>query len=154
GPLVHSAVDGLTAEQLAEAPEGANPIGWLVWHLTRIQDHHVAGLLEEPQRWIEDGWHQRFGLPADPENHGYGHDADDVATIRPDGPELLIGYYDAVAARTTDLLHSIDVDTLDRVVDESWDPPVTMAVRVVSIASDDLQHVAQAHYLRGLLHLD
>ena len=40
---VHSAVEGLTPDQLAHQPgEGANSIGWLVWHLTRVQDDHVA----------------------------------------------------------------------------------------------------------------
>jgi hypothetical protein len=42
---------------------------------------------------------------------------------------------------------------LDRVVDRRWDPPVTMGVRLISIADDCLQHVGQASYLRGLLGL-
>jgi len=37
------------------------------------------------------------------------------------------------------------------VVDRRWDPPVTMGVRLVSIADDCLQHVGQAAYVRGLL---
>ena len=40
---------------------------------------------------------------------------------------------------------------LDRVVDERWDPPVTLGVRLVSVVSDDLQHVGQAAFLRGVL---
>lgn len=39
---------------------------------------------------------------------------------------------------------------LERVVDTNWDPPVTLGVRLVSVLSDDLQHVGQAAYLRGL----
>ncbi len=42
-------------------------------------------------------------------------------------------------------------DGLDKVVDRRWDPPVTMGVRLVSIADDCLQHVGQAAYVRGLL---
>jgi hypothetical protein len=37
------------------------------------------------------------------------------------------------------------------VVDERWDPPVTLGVRLISVLSDDLQHAGQAGYLRGLL---
>lgn len=151
GPLVRSAVDGLTAEQLVEAPGDANPIGWLVWHLTRIQDHHLAGVLDEPQLWIAEAWNERFDLAPDPENIGYGHTPADVATIRPDGPDVLVAYYDAVSARTTEVLCRLDAAALDRVVDGRWDPPVTLGVRLVSIANDDLQHAGQANYLRGIL---
>jgi hypothetical protein len=37
------------------------------------------------------------------------------------------------------------------VVDEAYDPPVTLGVRLVSVLSDDLQHVGQAAYARGLI---
>ena len=92
-----------------------------------------------------------FGLESDPDDTGYGHRPDDVARVRPDGPEALIGYYEAVAARTAQLLAGVTATDLDRVVDERWDPPVTLGVRLVSIADDDIQHAGQAAYLRGLL---
>ena len=40
---VADVLSGLTPDQLAYrvAPD-ANPISWLVWHLTRVQDDHVA----------------------------------------------------------------------------------------------------------------
>ena len=40
---------------------------------------------------------------------------------------------------------------LDRVVDEGYDPPVTLGVRLISISDDGLQHVGQAAYVRGIL---
>ena len=46
--------------------------------------------------------------------------------------------------------HLRDAD-LDRIVDEDWDPPVTMGVRLVSVIGDDLQHAGQAAYVRGVL---
>jgi hypothetical protein len=151
-PLVREAVDGLDPEQLAERPApGANSIAWLVWHLTRIQDHHVAELLEGAQLWVDGGWAERFGLDPDPQNHGYGHSAEEVAAVRPDGPGILVEYLDAVWGRTRDLLEGLTAADLDRVVDRRWDPPVTLGVRLVSIADDSLQHVGQAAYVRGLL---
>ena len=71
--------------------------------------------------------------------------------IRPVDAEALVDYYRVVAARTDDLLATITEDELDRVVDERWDPPVTLGVRLISIADDDIQHAGQAKYLRGLL---
>ena len=149
---VHRAVDGLSAADLTTAPApGANTIGWLVWHLTRIQDHHVADLLGREQVWTTGPWPVHFGLESDPDDTGYGHSADQVASVRPDSPGTLIDYYEAVAARTAELLAGATAADLDRVVDLRWDPPVTLGVRLVSIADDDIQHAGQAAYVRGLL---
>jgi uncharacterized protein DUF664 len=151
-PLVEEAVLGLSADELATRPSGdANSIGWLVWHLTRVQDHHVAELLDAQQRWTTGPWAGALGLAADSHNTGYGHSAADVATIRPDGPDVLLDYFRAVDARTVDLLREVTAVDLNRVVDRRWDPPVTLGVRLVSVADDCLQHVGQAAYVRGLL---
>lgn len=102
---IHEAVDGLSAPDLVEATaQGANTIAWLVWHLTRVQDHHVAELLEAEQVWTTEPWPERFGLEGDANDTGYGHNAEQVASVRPDGSDALIGYYESVAARTSQLL--------------------------------------------------
>jgi uncharacterized damage-inducible protein DinB len=151
-PLVREAVEGLDGEQLLASPApGANPIGWLIWHLTRVQDHHIAELLGEEQIWTTGDWARRCGLDPDPSNTGYCHSESDVAAVRPETSAVLLDYHDAVAARTQELLQRLDPDDLDRVVDDSWDPPVTLGVRLVSVAVDDLEHVGQAAYLRGLI---
>jgi Protein of unknown function (DUF664) len=151
-PLAAEAVDGLTAQQLREAPApDANTIGWLVWHLTRVQDHHVAELLDTDQVWVSGEWASRCGLAPDPSNTGYGHSAADVQSVHPDGPEALLGYLHAVGARTTTMLEGLAPEDLERVVDRRWEPPVTLGVRLVSIADDSLQHAGQAAYARGLL---
>ncbi len=150
--VVHQAVDGLTAEQLAfRVDPGANSIAWLVWHLTRIQDDHVAHVAQTEQVWASQGWAERFGLPFDPRDTGYGHRADEVAAVRADSGELLTGYYDAVHEQTTRYVRRLGDADLARVVDRSWDPPVTLGVRLVSVISDDLQHAGQAVYVRGIL---
>ncbi|MDG4808959.1 DUF664 domain-containing protein [Micromonospora sp. WMMD1120] len=150
--LVRSAVDGLSPEQLRWTPgPGSNSVGWLVWHLTRVQDHHVADLLAAEQVWTGGDWAGRFALAADPDNTGYGHSPDQVAAVRPESAQALVDYYRAVADRTGAFLTGLRPADLDRVVDESWDPPVTLGVRLVSVAEDDLQHVGQAAFVRGLL---
>jgi uncharacterized damage-inducible protein DinB len=151
-PIARAAVEGLGPDDLVRAPaEGANPIAWLVWHLTRVQDHHLADAFGEDQLWVGGGWAESFGLAPDPDNTGYGHSPEEVAAVRPTGADALVGYLDAVAARTERLLAGLDEADLDRIVDERWDPPVTLAVRLVSVADDDLQHAGQAAYVRGLL---
>jgi uncharacterized damage-inducible protein DinB len=151
-PLVNAAVEGLDADQLAARPDPrANSIAWLVWHLTRVQDDHVAEAAGTEQVWTSAGWVERFRLPFDTSATGYGHGAEEVAAVRPDSADLLTGYHADVAAQTMAYLDGLGGDDLDRVVDEAWDPPVTLGVRLVSVIGDDLEHVGQAAYVRGLL---
>jgi Protein of unknown function (DUF664) len=150
--VVHRVVDGLTPEQLAFRVDAeANSIAWLVWHLTRIQDDHVAGVAGTEQVWTAEGWVERFGLPFGPSATGYGHRPADVAAVRVGSGELLAGYHDAVWRQTTGYVEGLGDADLDRVVDRSWDPPVTLGVRLVSVVADDLQHAGQAAFVRGLL---
>jgi uncharacterized damage-inducible protein DinB len=154
--VVHEAVDGLTPGQLAFRPDnGSNSIAWLVWHLTRIQDDHVADVAGTGQVWTStrDGssWADRFGLPFAASATGYGHGAEAVAAVQVRSGELLTGYYDAVHHETIEYVQSLTDGDLDRVVDKAWDPPVTLGVRLVSVISDDLQHAGQAAYLRGMI---
>jgi uncharacterized damage-inducible protein DinB len=147
----HAAVADLTPDQLVHRADAeANTIAWLLWHLARVQDDHIAAVAGLEQVWTAQGFTARFALPFDDAEIGYGHDAADVAAVRADAP-LLTGYLDAVHQQTLRYLGSLTDDDLDRVVDEEWDPPVTLAVRLVSVVADDLQHAGQAAFLRGLL---
>ena len=150
--LVDRAVDGLTPDQLRWAPKpGANTIGWLVWHLTRVQDSHIAELIDAKQVYLTGDWPQRFGLEPDPEDTGYDHTVEQVGTVRPESVEALVEYYDAVHEQTLEFLKGVTDDDLDRIVDRRWDPPVTLGVRLVSVIDDDAQHGGQAAFAAGVL---
>ena len=152
-PLAHDAVDGLDVATLTSARAGANTIAWLVWHTARVQDHHVSEILAEDQVWVADDWARGFGLDADPSNTGYGHDARPTVAGRAAGRPGSCSsntWRQSIGARAPSSRVSRRTD-LDRVVDRRWDPPVTLGVRLVSIADDGLQHLGQAAYLRGLL---
>ncbi len=149
---VHDVVEGLTLEQLAFRVDGrANSIVWLLWHLSRVQDDHVAEVAGTPQIWHKEGWVDRFGLPFDASATGFGHTSHDVAAARVDTPELLTGYHDAVYESTVAYLSDLTEADYDRIVDERWDPPVSLGVRLVSVLNDATQHVGQAAFVRGLL---
>ncbi|MER5964420.1 DUF664 domain-containing protein [Streptomyces sp. NPDC002057] len=146
---VHEAVEGLSEDELSvRLDPDANSIAWLVWHLTRIQDDHLAGAFGTEQLWEADGWRDRFGLPFPAAATGYGQTRAQVAEVRAPA-ELLLGYHDAVHDRTRELIGGVTNADLDRVVDTAWDPPVTLGVRLVSVLADDLQHAGQAAYVRG-----
>lgn len=145
------AVDGLDVEALTWRPDAhANSIAWLVWHLARIQDDHVAEVADREQIWVRGAWAGRFGLAADSLETGFGHSSTEVAAIRPDSADALVAYLDAVTDQTQQFLDTVDGAALDRIVDRSWDPPVTLGVRLVSVIADGLQHADQAAYVRGL----
>jgi Protein of unknown function (DUF664) len=144
---------GLTAEQLTYRVDvDANPIAWLVWHLTRIQDDHVAAAFGVPQVWSEGGWAARFGLPPGSMETGYGHNRVQVAAISEAcaASDLLGDYHEAVYGQTIKLVAGVTDTDLDRVVDTSWRPPVTLGVRLISVINDDMQHAGQAAFVRGI----
>jgi hypothetical protein len=148
---VHGAVRGLTPEQLAlRVDDDANSIAWLVWHLTRIQDDHIAAAAHVEQVWTSAGWIERFGLPFEPWATGYAHSSADVAAVTVDSGDVLLDYHDAVHAQTIRFVESITDAELDRIVDESWDPPVTLGVRLVSVINDNTEHAGQAAFVRGI----
>jgi hypothetical protein len=152
-PLVEQVLDGLDVGQLTQrVGDEANPIGWLVWHLTRVQDHHVSELLDTDQIYLDgSGWPARFGSPAEANDVGYGHTPAQVDRVRPESARSLVDYHAAVDARTRTLLAGLTPEGCSEVVDRRWDPPVTLGVRLVSIADDSLQHLGQAAYVRGLI---
>ncbi len=146
--LVTDLTEGLTDQIATYRPDPeANSIAWLIWHLTRIQDDHVADLAQVEQLWPE--WRDRFGLPFGKWATGYGQGPKEVAAVRASG-ELLGQYHGAVHQLTLRYLDGITPAELDRIVDTRWDPPVTAAVRLVSVIGDTMQHLGQAAYVRGL----
>ena len=144
-------VDGLTEDQLTHriAPE-ANTIAWLVWHLTRVQDAQLAEVAGREQVWTAQGYAERFALPFDTDATGYGQSAEEVGQVRASAG-LLADYLRATDRATQSWLATLTADELEKVIDERWDPPVTLGVRVVSILEDDAQHLGQANYVRGIL---
>jgi uncharacterized damage-inducible protein DinB len=151
-PLAHEAVEGLDLDRLTRqvTPE-ANTVAWLVWHIARVQDGHIAELREAEDRWTTGGWAPRFGFQPGAADSGYGHSPEQVRALRPESAEVLLAYADAAFEQSAAFLRGLSPGDLDRIVDRRWDPPVTLGVRLVSIADDSLQHVGQANYVRGLL---
>src|SRR6476659_9363871 len=97
---VHRALKGLPADALTvRFDPDANSIAWLVWHLTRNQDDHLADAFDGEQLWTSRGWADRFALPFDVRATGYGQSSADVAAVQP-AADLLLGYLDATTARS------------------------------------------------------
>ncbi len=142
---------GCRPSRWPSSPAGRNTIAWLVWHLARVEDSHIAELLDGVQLWESGDWARKMGLAPDPDDTGYAHTAEQVAGVRPPSAEVLLEYLGAVHERTIAYLSGLTAADLDEIVDRRWEPPVTLGVRLVSIADDCIQHAGQAAYVRGLL---
>ena len=150
---VADVLDGLTAEQLVYRIDAdANPVSWLVWHLTRVQDDHVAAAFGVTQVWSSEGWASRLGLPDRMMDHGYGH------TGR--AGRLRRGRHRGVRAARRVPRGDVRADGEACVRDHAtptstgsstqrWTPPVTLAVRLVSVLDDDMQHVGTGRLRAG-----
>ena len=151
--VLEVALTGLKVDDLNWQPRpDCNPMGWLAWHLTRVQDDHIADLAGEEQLWIKDGWHARFDRPGDAKDIGFGHTPEQVASFKSPDAGTLLGYHRAVLERTKRYLDTLSPDDLDRELNEPWFQPLpTVGVRLISILGDDLQHAGQVAYVRGLL---
>ncbi len=149
--LVWSLTGKVDPRRLTFRPDPqANTIAWLLWHLTRVQDDHVSEMAGVEQMWTAEGWYERFDLPFTADATGYGQSPEEVGAV--DVPaELLAGYHHDVHEMTINYIHErVDAAELDRVVDDGWDPPVTAAVRLVSVIGDCSQHLGQAAYVLGM----
>ena len=151
--VLEKALDRLTQDDLDQQPNpDCNSMGWLTWHLTRVQDHHIADLMGQEQLWVKNGWHAKFDRAPNPLDNGFGHSSEDVAAFRAPEVRTLLGYHRAVLERSKSYINTLSATDLDRELNEPWYQPLpTAGVRLVSIMSDNLQHAGQVAYLRGLL---
>jgi uncharacterized damage-inducible protein DinB len=143
---------GLDREDVLWQPHpGSNSIGWLAWHLTRVQDGHISELLGEEQLWIKEGWHTKFNRPPDAEDTGFGDKPEEVAAFDTPDVKTLIDYHKAVLERSKGFFRTLTAAELDRELDEPWFKPLpTVGVRLVSVMADGIEHAGQAGYVRGL----
>ena len=151
--IVERSLKGLTVEDIKWLPHPeSNSIGWLIWHLSRVQDDHIASLMNQEQLWIKDGWYVKFGRENDPRDRGFGHTPEQVAAFEFPAIEVLLEYHRAVAERSKSYIRSLSETDLDVELNEpQYTPLPTVGVRLVSVLSDNLQHAGQAAYVRGML---
>jgi hypothetical protein len=150
--MVREALKDLSPEELLAAPKPH--IAWLAWHIARVQDANFSGLMERPQLWIADGWHVRFDMPGDPKDYGSGHRQTlaqvDAFTVT--DKQLLLGYFDAVFARTKAYLSTVTNADLNRVLNEpQYQPLPSLGIRLASVINCNTRHAGQIEYLRGLV---
>ena len=152
---IHKNLKDLTPEDLIREPHP--PIGWLTWHLARVHDSAISGLIGEDQIWISQGWHKKFTMPPDPKDFGPANTAtpEQIAAFRAPSTQLLLEYHDGVLARTKKYLEGLTDKDLDRVLNEPrFQPLPTVGARLVSAVYNSIRRAGQIEYLVRLLRQD
>lgn len=150
--MVDRALEGMDYETMARRPnDSSNSVSWILWHMNRVWDALInVWLTEQPQLWIRDGWHEKYGMPADPDERGVGWTADQVASWQPPSVEVQLGYYAAVKQLATEYLDGLTLDDLERqVVIPPFTEPGTVGSALGQRTWDNVAHGGQIAYLRG-----
>ena len=152
------AFDGVTVEQANTPPvpdiaPRTNSLTWLAWHTAREIDLQISLMAGQEFVWFTGGHRERFDLPLPDDTQDWRHTPEEAAQVVVGDLSVLTAYLDDAYALATSYLRSLAPVTLDDVIDDSWDPPVTRAVRLASIIDDAAQHSGQAVYTRRLLGL-
>lgn len=147
--LMEAAKD-LTPEELAWRPgPEANPIGWILWHMLRVEDMWVQFFAQhQPELWERDGWHQKFGLPT--RDNGFGHTAEQVANFPALDRDELLSYGGAVRSGTLEYLRGLTPQEFDAIPRERR-PDMSVALMFRQIIGELFQHQGHIAYIKGLL---
>ncbi|MFC2020476.1 DinB family protein [Chloroflexota bacterium] len=146
--VLETALDGLTEDEINRQPApSCNSISWMVWHLTRVQDMHIARLSGNEQVWIAEKWYEKFGRVADPGDNGLRHKPEDLAIFNAPDAKTLLDYHYAALEKTKQYTNKLSAEELDRAIDDERAP--TVALRLTAFISDNIQHAGQVAYLRG-----
>jgi hypothetical protein avisC_12832 len=151
-------MDGLSLAQLNALPVAASAptiksIGWLVWHTAREQDLQIAALAGTEALWTRDGWNRRFAFDLPDDTEDWRHTPAEAAQVIIRDAALLRDYLAAATQAVIDYLQQLPPDALPDIIDRRWNPPVSRAVRLISIIDDAAMHSGQAVYVRRLLGL-
>lgn len=144
------ALEGLTLDEIRSQPAGAgsNPIGWLVWHLSRGRASIAAGITGTDSVWETGGWAARFGMEGEVPRFEPGN----VHTFDPKSPETLVGFFSEATEKVYDAVHGLSDEDLEREVPtRPGRPPAPISSRLALSLFDNIQHIGQVAYLRGLI---
>ena len=145
-------LEGLTAGELAWQPAPhANPIGFIAWHMARVEDGWVQRVFQrQPHLWLSDGWAKRFGMPEEMRDLGWGYSEEQLASFKVPSLDLILGYSEAVRRATLDFLERWDPDGAPVEARAPWGEPIGAQDFFAQLLWELNQHGGQIAYLRGL----
>lgn len=151
--ILDKAMAGLTQEDIAYRvnPE-ANPIGFILWHVSRVEDRLVNHTLRQrSQIYTEGAWHTRLGLPEDPKATGFNFTKEQVDAFPVPELATLLSYQRAVRNATLSFLDGLDDLELDLPFHHQQEGNTTLAVLLGRNIVHVSQHAGQIDFIKGLV---
>ena len=143
-------LEGLTQYELMWRPApGCNSIGLIFYHTVRFEDGFIQSRIQgKPQVWEAEGWYKKMNLPV--EDVGAHYTVEQVNAFPV--PELkdLLGYADAVSARTMAYLKDASPAELERKINMPRQGETAVAGTFAFIVVHNAEHAGEISYLRGL----
>lgn len=151
-------LEGVSLEEansfpVADITPQVKSLTWLTWHTARELDLQIAHLAKTETIWVEQLFEDKFSFEVGQDEDGWNHTLEQAKKIVVDDFTDLKTYLNASCDFAITYLKSLEEASFDAVVDDSWTPPVTRGVRLVSIIDDAAMHSGQAIYARRLLGL-
>ena len=143
------AVNDLTPEELSwRIRPKANPIGWILWHMLRVEDMWFQFFIQrKPEIWERDGWNDKFSLPT--RDNGFGHTQEQVAMFPSLDRDELMRYGVAVRAETLEYLRGLGPEDFN-VVPREQRPEMSIGAIFRQVVGELYQHQGHISYLKGL----
>ena len=143
------ALGDLTADELMwRAGPEANPIGWILWHMTRIEDMWFQFFIQsQTEIWERDGWNEKFGLPT--RDNGFQHTLEQVADFPAYDLSEMTRYGEAVRSATLAYLKTVTSEQMDEVPREAR-PEMSVGRIFRQVIGEIYQHQGHIAYLKGL----
>ena len=143
------AVSDLTPAELAwRAGPQANPIGWILWHMLRVEDMWFQFFIQrKTELWERDGWNDKFGLPT--RDNGFGHTLEQVADFPALDRDELMRYGDAVRGETLEYIKGLAPADFN-VVPREQRPEMSVGAIFRQVVGELFQHQGHISYLKGL----
>ena len=157
---VYAATRNLSLAEIYWQPsQDANSIGFIFWHVARVEDRLVTWCIEGREEiWIRDNWHGKTKLPK--EATGLDYSSQEVTHFPKISNTLLADYFEAVRSNTFKYLASAGGEWFDSVPERTPFPENTDATKHFKeftigryfrqLISEENQHLGQISYIRGL----
>ena len=147
--FLSDAVGALTPQEMMwRAGPEANPIGWILWHMLRVEDMWFQFFIQrQTEIWEREGWNEKFGLPT--RDNGFGHTQEQVADFPALDLQELLRYGQSVRRGTLEYLKTLGPDDYNQVPREQR-PEMSVGAIFRQVIGEVYQHQGHIAYLKGL----